>query len=184
MPSGHKSSKPKPAEVAHEAKKHYIPLIRAQYAHIWNTYSYFYDHPLTQINFGEIERPLNVSAPRFCKFKPVWLLSFPSQFLMRDPDVYQGDPVDCALGWQDRDGFRVPFICAANDKRPGGDWETGVVGYEERLCRRSTLSATLATPGPGSHLHDHYPITLHGGIYSESVGEYACYPYIPNAWQS
>ena len=29
---------------------------------------------------------------------------------------------------------RVPFICAANERRPGGDWETGCSGYEEKLC--------------------------------------------------
>ncbi|KAH8888659.1 hypothetical protein GQ53DRAFT_244696 [Thozetella sp. PMI_491] len=149
MPSGHKSTKPKPAEVAHEAKRHYIPLIRHNYSHVWKTYSYFYEHPLVQLSFSEAEKPRVVSAPSFF--------------------VYEGDPVECALSWQARDGLRVPFICAANDKRPGGDWETGVVGYEERLCRRSTLSATLATPGPGSHVNAHYPITLHGGIYSDTV---------------
>lgn len=45
----------------------------------------------------------------------------------------QGDPVDVALGWASQsapNGTGVPFICAANDKRPGGDWETGVHGYE------------------------------------------------------
>lgn len=82
---------------------------------------------------------------------------------------------------------RIPFICAANDKRPGGDWETGVVGtlytppshpcsiltpfsgYEERLCRRSTLSATLATPGPSSEVDCNYPIPSEGCIFSECV---------------
>lgn len=69
----------------------------------------------------------------------------------------------------------IPFICSANDGRPGGDWETGAAGYEERLCRRSTLSAAMATPGPECR-HDptypstHYPIPSYGTILSSDVG--------------
>jgi hypothetical protein len=87
-----------------------------------------------------------------------------------------GDPVDFVLHFQVEETqnrgerFRVPLICAANEKRPGGDWETGVVGYEERLCRRSNLSATLSTPGPGSLTSSNYPIPCEGGILSDSVG--------------
>ena len=62
----------------------------------------------------------------------------------------------------------MPFISAANEKRPGGDWDTGVVGCEERLCRRSTLSATLSTIGPESH-EENYPIPFEGGIWSPTV---------------
>lgn len=65
----------------------------------------------------------------------------------------------------------MPFICAANDKRPGGDWETGVVGYEERLCRRSTLAACLATPADGSPINSHYPLPICAGILSRDVGQ-------------
>ncbi|KAK3191982.1 hypothetical protein K4F52_002025 [Lecanicillium sp. MT-2017a] len=63
---------------------------------------------------------------------------------------------------------RVPFICAANDRRPGGDWETGSTGYEEKLCRRSNLSATLATPFPNT-TDGNYPIPSAGGILSDDV---------------
>ncbi len=42
---------------------------------------------------------------------------------------------------------------------------------KERLCRRSNLSATLATPGPGSYVDMHYPIPIEGGILSENVGK-------------
>lgn len=83
--------------------------------------------------------------------------------------MYSGDPVDFTIGWKERVQTRIPFICAANDKRAGGDWETGVVGYEERFCRRSTLSAALSTPGPGSQVDCNYPIPSEGGIYSEFV---------------
>lgn len=64
---------------------------------------------------------------------------------------------------------RIPFICAANERRPGGDWETGCVGYEEKLCRRSNLSATLNTPWPNSPEPNNYPIPSQGGILSDAV---------------
>ncbi|KKY29692.1 hypothetical protein UCDDA912_g10378 [Diaporthe ampelina] len=85
--------------------------------------------------------------------------------------IHTDDPVDLATNWSARNNnTRVAFICAANEKRPGGDWETGVVGYEERLCRRSTLSATIATPGPASYVTgSHYPLPWAGGIYSDRV---------------
>ena len=65
--------------------------------------------------------------------------------------------------------IRIPFICAANDRRPGGDWETGCSGYEEKLCRRSNLSATLANPWPGLGEPSNYPIPSEGGILSDTV---------------
>lgn len=89
----------------------------------------------------------------------------------RFPGVYTADPVEFTMNWASTNNTKVAFICAANEKRPGGDWETGVVGYEERLCRRSSLSATLATPGPAQLNEAHYPIPLEGGIYSGNVGE-------------
>lgn len=63
---------------------------------------------------------------------------------------------------------KVAFICPANDKRVGGDWETGVSGCEERLCRRSTLSVTLSTPADGQGTN--YPIPTEGVILSPEVG--------------
>jgi len=83
--------------------------------------------------------------------------------------VQSKDPVDAALDWARHIGHKVPFICAANEKRAGGDWETGVVGYEERLCRRSTLSATLSNVAPESE-EENYPIPVEGGIWSPTVG--------------
>lgn len=79
--------------------------------------------------------------------------------------------MDIALGWQRDSGVFIPVICAANDKRPGGDWETGVQGYEERLCRRSSLAATLATPAPDGAHSCNFPIPSTGGIYSPCVGK-------------
>lgn len=91
--------------------------------------------------------------------------------------VDRGDPVDYAIRWaadlSQRSGevCKIPFICAANEKRAGGDWETASTGYEERLCRRSNLSATLSTPAPGSLSASNYPIPCEGGILSDSVGK-------------
>ncbi|SPO07600.1 uncharacterized protein DNG_10295 [Cephalotrichum gorgonifer] len=149
-----KSSKPKASEVAAETKKYFIPLVRKKYASTWPTMSYLYHQPLRQL-----------SIPR-C------LSNFPSPPTFH---VTCGDPVDFAMRMAasetDRTGeeVRVPFICAANEKRPGGDWETGVAGYEERLCRRSTLSAALSTPAPGSTADSNYPIPCEGGILSTHV---------------
>ncbi|KAK6856078.1 hypothetical protein PG995_008229 [Apiospora arundinis] len=56
-----------------------------------------------------------------------------------------------------------------NRPRAGGDWETGVIGYEERFCRRSTLSLTLSTPAPNSPVESNYPIPSEGCIYSGCV---------------
>ena len=70
MPSGSRSSKPKPSEVAAETKKSYIPLIRKHYADKWQPYSYLYANPLAQLLFTE--RPLDVSPPQFGKHISSW----------------------------------------------------------------------------------------------------------------
>ncbi|KAK4100354.1 hypothetical protein N658DRAFT_427906 [Parathielavia hyrcaniae] len=149
MPSSSSKFKPKPSEVASEAKRVYVPIILDKYASTWETSSYIYLQPLLQINF--IERPLELSPPVFY--------------------VFSGDPVNTAMDWATTAGCAIPFICAANDKRPGGDWETGVVGYEERLCRRSSLAACLAKPADGSA--SHYPLPMCAGILSQHVGQFA-----------
>jgi uncharacterized protein (TIGR02452 family) len=145
-----RSSKPKASEIASEAKKYYTPYIKKNFPH-WPAYSHLYRKPLEEL-----------------------CISAPSQL---DPPVFQvmrGDPVDIAVimasAETDRLGeeIRIPFICAANEKRPGGDWETGVVGYEERLCRRSNLAAALSLPylqGVSSN----YPIPCEGAILSSFV---------------
>lgn len=69
MPSSSSKSKPKPSEVASEAKRYYIPTIRDKYASTWTTCSYIYHQPLLQINF--IERPLDLSPPHFCQYVPL-----------------------------------------------------------------------------------------------------------------
>ncbi|KAL8376897.1 hypothetical protein RB595_007838 [Gaeumannomyces hyphopodioides] len=144
-----RSFKPKASEIAHETRRTIIPLIRSKYADRWKTYSYYYQQPMSQITLPP----------------PEYLVE-PTPFA-----VFVGDPVNYALHWMEAQSpsTRVALVCAANEKRAGGDWVTGVAGYEERLCRRSTLSATLETPGPGSPTPDAFPMSTAGGIFSENV---------------
>lgn len=81
------------------------------------------------------------------------------------------DPVNFAISWATQTECPVAFICAANDKRAGGHWETAVVGYEERLCRRSTLAACLENPVNNYSANSHYPLPLSAGILSREVGQ-------------
>ncbi|KIH93933.1 hypothetical protein SPBR_06062 [Sporothrix brasiliensis 5110] len=157
MPSSTSKSKPKASEVAADTRRNYIPLIKNSYAHIYKTSSILFPQPLVELSLEGFGRPFGRV--------PV--------FYVRD-----GDPASVAMDWASHmssdagEPVVVPFICSANDKRPGGDWETGVNGSEERLCRRSTLSATLATPEPGSagsYSQTNYPIPIEGGILSDEV---------------
>lgn len=68
MPPSSSKSSPKPSEVAAEAKRHYIPLIRKEYASRWPTCSYIYHQPLAQISF--LDRALDLSPPHFCERGP------------------------------------------------------------------------------------------------------------------
>ncbi|KAH7322766.1 hypothetical protein B0I35DRAFT_407205 [Stachybotrys elegans] len=154
--SSSKSSRVKPAEVASETKRFFIPEIRNNYSEEFPPYSLLYHHPVQN---------LPVPAPTLSTRPPTFF-------------VECGDPVMRAIqcGNAETNAFssaksRVPFLCAANAGRPGGDWETGVAGYEERLCRRSNLSATLSTPVPGTQ-PSNYPIPSTGGILSDNVVVY------------
>ena len=167
MPSGSsKSSKPKPAEVAAETKKHYTPLIKKTYP--GTVCSNLYPVPLAYELVPRME-PATLPPPVFSEPRDLPDELRSSCLLGARPANYHADPVDFALQWA-ASGTPVPLICPANDKRPGGDWDTGVVGYEERLCRRSTLAAAMATPAQDCVYPDHYPIPITGVIFSTSVG--------------
>ncbi|CAK7213942.1 hypothetical protein SCUCBS95973_001970 [Sporothrix curviconia] len=172
MPSSTSRSRPRASEVASETRRKYIPMIRDEYAHIYKTCSVLYPQPLADLSLQSFPRPYG-----------------------RLPTIYirQGDPVTIALEWaqnlhsQTGEPVAVPYLCPANGKRPGGDWETGVSGSEERLCRRSTLSATLAKPAPESYYQTNYPIPATGGVFSEEVvvfrGPHDRYERLPpNEW--
>lgn len=145
----------RPSDVAADTKRRFIPLIRNYYADQYPPYSVMYSRPIEQL---PVDRRVPSTRP------PVFRVEI-------------GDPVSSAIHYgaleteSSRDGtrVRVPFISAANEKRPGGDWETGCSGYEEKLCRRSNLSATLASTYPGFPEGTRYPMPGSGGFLSDSV---------------
>ncbi|RSL64510.1 hypothetical protein CEP54_004675 [Fusarium duplospermum] len=152
-----RSSRVRPSEVAADTKRNFIPLVKKNYGDIFPPYSYLYRQPIAQL---AIQRQKPSTRP------PTFTIEV-------------GDPVMKALTYAAMDTqaseavggprVRIPFICAANERRPGGDWETGCVGYEEKLCRRSNLSATLNSPWPNSPEPSNYPIPSQGGILSDAV---------------
>lgn len=149
-------TKPRPSDVAADTKRNFIPMVKAQYGEIFPPFSWLYRQPS---NLPIQRKTTSVQPPQF---------------------IFEAaDPVTRAITYghaesQTSEGaggprIRLPFICAANERRPGGDWETACSGYEERLCRRSNLSATLATPWPESGLGSYYPLPSDGVILSEHV---------------
>jgi len=52
------------------------------------------------------------------------------QICKADADVplafMERDPVDLAIEWSNGEKPLIPVIMPAHDKRPGGDWETGM----------------------------------------------------------
>ncbi|RDW73661.1 hypothetical protein BP5796_07103 [Coleophoma crateriformis] len=151
------SSRPKPSEVAVEAKREFIPYIKHHFAKEWPTHSY--------LCYSESLPRSQPDRSRHCRFA-----------------FYERDPVDVALDWYEADGNSIPVIMPANEKRPGGDWEAGVMSPEECLCRRSTLYGALTTPGPESGESSHYPIPAKAGIFSEKVVVFRSGPEKYSIW--
>ncbi|VUC25433.1 unnamed protein product [Clonostachys rosea] len=160
MAPGSRHGKVRPSDVAADTKKNFITTINREYSELFPPYSILYHHPKSQI---ELQRRTYSTRP------PIFV-------------VETGDPVSRAIEWGMMDGqsdqvsgrnrINIPFICAANERRAGGDWETSCAGYEEKLCRRSNLSATLKSPWPGTGVSSHYPVPSGGGIFSSSVVVY------------
>lgn len=148
-------AKAKPSEIASEAKKTYTPYIQSQ---------------LPQFP------PVSISYPDSSKFHINPRTGYGHKLRVA---VISGDPVDAALDW-DETNFKangsskqlgaIPVVNMANEKRAGGDWESGLIAPEECLCRRSNLAKVLTTPDHGSAQVPHYPIRTTGGIYSPHVG--------------
>ncbi|RFU27702.1 hypothetical protein B7463_g8646, partial [Scytalidium lignicola] len=151
-------SKPRPLDVAAEAKKTYIPYIRQQFSSQWPATSY-----LCHADSMVCPPP---QQPRHCRFA----------FFLRDP-------IDVALDWAPTESVAIPVIMPANEKRPGGDWEAGVMSPEECLCRRSNLYATLTTPAPGNSAPSNYPVPPKAGIFSENVVVFRSGPDKYQVWQ-
>lgn len=148
-------AKAKPSEIASEAKKTYTPYIQSQ---------------LPQFP------PISISYPDSSKFHLSPRAGCGHKLRVA---VISGDPVDVALDW-DESNFKanasskqlgaIPVVNMANEKRAGGDWESGLIAPEECLCRRSNLAKVLTTPSHVSAQVPHYPIRTTGGIYSPHVG--------------
>ena len=153
-------TKSKPSEIAAEAKRLYIPYIANAYPQFPARSTVFPDSSKLKGPNRAGEKKLRVA-------------------------VIDGDPVDVALDWHDSNfvagstskasmaGSSIPVVSMANEKRAGGDWESGLIAPEECLCRRSTLAQALTTPCSNSPKIPHYPIRTNGGIYSPSVGKHA-----------
>ena len=152
-------AKSKPSDIASEAKKTYTPYIQSHFGH-WPPFSISFSDSL-KLRLGPRASPgrrLRVA-------------------------VIDGDPVDVALDWHEsntkdmktqslsRPVGSIPVVSMANEKRAGGDWESGLIAPEECLCRRSNLAKALITPSSSSAQIPHYPIRTTGGIYSPHVGE-------------
>lgn len=160
-------SKPKPAEIASEAKKTYIPYIRNNCSQQWPPTSYLcYSETMP----AQPPQPKDMLHCRFGMSPTLSLVKGCFKAYFSRVAFYERDPIDLALDWVEPNApIAIPVIMPANEKRPGGDWEAGVMAPEECLCRRSNLFATLTTPAAGNSSSTNYPIPTKAGIYSEKV---------------
>ncbi|ODA79091.1 hypothetical protein RJ55_04682 [Drechmeria coniospora] len=157
MAPGSRPGRVRPIEVAADTKRNFIPTVKANYAEMFPPYSILYRQPTAQLAISR--RTLSTRPPAF-------------HFVAEDPimtAISYGAVDSHASESAGGPRIRVPFLCAANERRPGGDWETGCSVYEETLCRRSNLSATLSTPWPSTGETSNYPIPSTGGILSDCV---------------
>ncbi|KAI4100517.1 MAG: hypothetical protein L6R37_005432 [Teloschistes peruensis] len=161
-------AKPKPSDIAAEAKRIFFPQVEKRCPNLPPQSIFYPDVARLQIRPGSIpKRKLRVA-------------------------VIDGDPLDVALDWHDynqRGGDHstppsnhegIPVVNMANEKRAGGDWESGLMAPEECLCRRSNLVQALKTAYDPSSPLQHYPIPSNGGIYSPHVGMLSA-SYIPSS---
>lgn len=144
-------SRPKPSEVAAEAKRIYHPHIARHYIH----------NPVTSYLYSD-GAALRISPDK------------KSQQRLRVA-VVEGDAVDYALGWYQYapSSKKVPVVNMANEKRAGGDWESGLMAPEECFARRSNLVQALTMPyAPKSRDDSFYPLPQRGGLYTPEVCMY------------
>ncbi|KAF2730263.1 hypothetical protein EJ04DRAFT_474116, partial [Polyplosphaeria fusca] len=146
-------SRPKPSEIAAEAKRIYLP-------HVWRHYI---KSAVTSYSYPDAS-VIKISPEKR------------SQQRLRVA-VVLGDPVDYALGWHqyasadastDHAIKRIPVVNMANEKRAGGDWESGLMAPEECFARRSNLVHALTMPWD-QQANSFYPIPQRGGVYSPEV---------------
>ena len=154
------SPKPRAAEVATEAKKTFIPYVERTMTS-YPAVSSIHAAPTHVRHDPKVDRSKRLRVA-----------------------VIDGDPVDVALDWYEytrqqmpkgtEPACRIPVVNMANEKRPGGDWESGAMAPEECFSRRSNLVLALSrtTNGRSSGSLDHYPLPQTGGLYSQ-VGKAA-----------
>ncbi|KAF1956645.1 hypothetical protein CC80DRAFT_562226 [Byssothecium circinans] len=148
-------SRPKPSEIAAEAKRIWLPYIWKHFVKNATT-SYLYPES-SAIRIGSDQKTHQRTRVA----------------------VMEGDPVTHALGWYQnairdpahRNCKRIPVVNTANEKRAGGDWESGLMAPEECFARRSNLVQALTMPWNAQLRKDvnFYPIPQRGGIYSPEV---------------
>ncbi|KKA27022.1 hypothetical protein TD95_000550 [Thielaviopsis punctulata] len=132
---------PRPNDVASQTKRQYLPLVLHQFRDLDPQFSYHF-------RVGDRTEPPRYTASQL----------IPPEFV-----VQHIDPVYAAAHYAASHGMSIPYLCPAHTKRPGGDWETGVSGAEEELCRRSSLSASLNAAA------SFYPLPGDGVVYSPHV---------------
>ena len=64
---------------------------------------------------------------------------------------------------------RVLMLNTANDHKPGGEWEGGVLAQEESNARRTNLVQALVSLDPASGRQTYYPLVGPSGVYSPNV---------------
>ncbi|KAH8799331.1 hypothetical protein F5884DRAFT_848043 [Xylogone sp. PMI_703] len=128
-------------------------------------------------------RPLDVPVTSYLCYSEL-MVYFPLQQLRRCRFVFfLRDPINVALDWAVSETVLIPVIMSANETRPGGDWEAGIMSPEEYLCRRSNLYATLTTSAPGNSTLSNYSIPPKAGIFSEHVVVFRSGPQNYEVWQ-
>lgn len=141
-------SKPKPSDIALEAKRKYIPSLEA--SEQWRVYmsGSLLIRDTDEVPVGDDKR--TNGRPRVT--------------------VEDSDPVNTVIGA--RQYGAMALANTANEKKAGGDWESGFTAAEECLARRSTLVHALKhNQQTGGKADRFYPIPQRGAIYSPHVGK-------------
>jgi hypothetical protein len=141
-------SKPKPSEIALEAKRRYLPALESS--------AQWHDYMCGSCLIKDTaEIPIDADKRRFGRPRVT---------------VEDNDPVNVVIGAQQY-GSMV-LVNTANEKKAGGDWESGFTAAEECLARRSTLVHALKhNYQVGGKAEKFYPIPQRGAIYSPHVGK-------------
>ena len=157
--------KPKPSEIAVEAKRTYIPYIEQKYP----------DLPARSFAYSDVEQ-LAIASDGQTSGRKLRVA------------VIDGDFVDVALKWNQEEcrsqcqdfkrrvspqELRIPLVLPVDEKRAGGDWESGSMAPEETLSRRSNLVHCLSRNRSAIDETAAYPIPSKGGLYCPHVGEAA-----------